>query len=65
VELAVIWAWIVANDAALLSILLFLVSDVWGANSKWKSNGFLSFVIIQLESFAKKRGAIDLTPEDK
>jgi hypothetical protein len=60
-ELAVIWAWIVANEAALATILL-VVSELMGANTK--SNGILSFLLLQLQEFARKRGAADPTPED-
>jgi hypothetical protein len=62
-ELAVIWAWIVANEAALATILL-VVSELMGANTKFKSNGILSFLLLQLQDFARKRGAADPTPED-
>lgn len=62
-ELAVIWAWIVANEAALATILLIL-SELLGAVPKFKSNGLLSFILVQIQEQAKKRGAVDPTPED-
>ena len=60
-SLAVIWAWIMANEAALATILL-IVSELMGANTKFKSNGLLSFILIQLQEQLKKRGGKDLTP---
>ena len=50
-ELAVIWAWIVANEAALATILL-VVSELMGANTKFKSNGILSFLLLQLQELS-------------
>jgi hypothetical protein len=55
-SLAVIWAWIMANEAALATILL-IVSELMGANTKFKSNGILSFVLLQVQEQLKKRGA--------
>jgi len=52
---AVIWAWIMANEAALATILL-IVSELMGANTKFKSNGILSFILLQVQSQLKKRG---------
>ena len=60
-SLAVIWAWIMANEAALATILL-IVSELMGANTKFKSNGLLSFILIQVQEQLKKRGGKDLTP---
>jgi hypothetical protein len=57
----VIWAWIVANEAALATILL-IVSELLGAWPKVKANGVLSFVLLQLQEQLKKRGATDPTP---
>jgi len=54
-SLAVIWAWIMANEAALATILL-IVSELMGANTKFKSNGLISFILIQLQEQLKKRG---------
>ena len=53
---AVIWAWIMANEAALATILL-IVSELMGANTKFKSNGILSFILLQVQEQLKKRGA--------
>lgn len=61
--LAAIWAWIAANEAALATILL-IVSELMGANTKFKSNGIISFILLQLQELAKKKGAVDPTPED-
>ena len=60
-SLAVIWAWIMANEAALATILL-IVSELMGANTKFKSNGLLSFILIQVQEQLKRRGGKDLTP---
>jgi len=60
-SLAVIWAWVMANEAALATILL-IVSELMGANTKFKSNGLLSFVLLQVQEQLKKRGGKDLTP---
>ena len=60
-SLAVIWAWVMANEAALATILL-IVSELMGANTKFKSNGLLSYILIQLQEQLKKRGAKDPTP---
>ena len=60
-SLAVIWAWIIANEAALATILL-IVSELMGANTKFKSNGLLSFILLQVQEQLKKRGGKDLTP---
>jgi hypothetical protein len=55
-SVAVIWAWIMANEAALATILL-IVSELMGANTKFKSNGILSFILLQVQAQLKKRGA--------
>ena len=60
-SLAVIWAWVMANEAALATILL-IVSELMGANNKFKSNGLLSFVLLQVQQHLKKKGAVDPTP---
>jgi len=51
---AVIWAWIMANEAALATILL-IISELMGANTKFKSNGILSFILLQVQEQLKKR----------
>ena len=55
-SVAVIWAWIMANEAALATILL-IVSELMGANTKFKSNGILSFILLHVQEQLKKRGA--------
>ncbi len=60
-SLAVIWAWVMANEAALATIL-FIISELMGANTKFKSNGLLSFILVQVQEQLKKRGAKDPTP---
>jgi hypothetical protein len=61
--LAAIWAWIAANEAALATVLL-IVSELMGASTRFKSNGIVSFVLIQLKELAKKKGAVDPTPNE-
>ena len=60
-SLAVIGAWLAANEG-LVATVLFLISEAVGANPKVKSNGILSFLLIHVNEFLKKRGAKDLTP---
>ena len=60
-SLAVIWAWVLANEAALATILLIL-SELLGAVPAVKSNGLVSFVIIQVRKVLENKGAKDLTP---
>lgn len=62
-EFGAILAWILAHEAVLATILL-IVSEALGAIPAFKSNGILSFLILQLEALARKRGAVDPTPED-
>jgi hypothetical protein len=56
-----IWAWIVANEATVATLLLVL-SELLGSIPQIKSNGIVSFVIIQIQTHLKKKGAIDPTP---
>jgi hypothetical protein len=56
-----IWAWIVANEATVATLLL-LVSELLGAIPKIKANGIASFVILQIQTHLKKKGAVDPTP---
>jgi hypothetical protein len=58
---AAIWAWLVANEAAVATILLVL-SELLGSIPKFKSNGIVSFLLIQLKKAAEKRGGVDPTP---
>jgi hypothetical protein len=60
-SVAIVWAWISANQA-LLATVLFAVSEALGANPKVKSNGILSLLIIQGQKLLKDKGAKDLTP---
>jgi hypothetical protein len=57
----IIWAWIVANQTAVTTILL-IVSELLGASPKVKSNGLLSFILLQVQEQLRKRGAKDPTP---
>lgn len=60
-SLAALLAMYKANEAAILTIL-FIISEILGAVPKVKANGFLSFVIEQVQSRLKKGGAVDPTP---
>lgn len=57
----IIWAWIVANQTSVTTILL-IVSELLGASPKVKANGLLSFILLQVQEQLKKRGAKDPTP---
>jgi len=59
--LAAIGAWLAANEG-LVATVLFLISEALGANPKFKSNGLLSFLLVQAQNHLKKKGAKDLTP---
>lgn len=59
--LAAIGAWLAANEG-LVATILFLISEALGANPKFKSNGILSFILLQAQEHLKKKGAKDLTP---
>jgi len=60
-SLAALWAWLLANEAAVATILL-VISEFLGSVPAIKSNGIISFVLIQLKEFAKKKGGEDPTP---
>jgi hypothetical protein len=60
-SVAAIWAWIIANEAAVATILL-VVSEFLGAVPRFKSNGLVSYVILQVQTHLKKKGAVDPTP---
>lgn len=60
-SVGLIWAWVMANEAALASILL-IVSELLGAWPKVKANGFLSFVLLQVQGQLKKKSETDPTP---
>jgi len=59
--MSVLFAWATANQV-LIATTLFALSEAIGANSKVKSNGILSFLLIHANEFLKKKGAKDLTP---
>jgi len=56
-------AWCVANQA-LIATVLFAVSEAMGANTKFKSNGVLSLILLQVQKVLKEKGAQDLTPNN-
>jgi hypothetical protein len=58
---AALWAWILANEVAVATILLVL-SEFLGSIPAFKSNGIVSFIIVQLREFSKKKGGVDPTP---
>ena len=60
-SIAALWAWVMANEAALATILLIL-SEFLGAVPKFKSNGIVSFLLVHLKKQAEKRGGVDPTP---
>jgi hypothetical protein len=62
-ELTAILAWVLSHELAIVSIALF-VSELLGAIPLFKANGIVSFVLLQVQGFLKKRGAIDLTVDE-
>ena len=54
-------AWAFANQA-LIATVLFAVSEALGASPKFKSNGLLSLILLQVQGKLKEKGAKDLTP---
>jgi hypothetical protein len=54
-------AWVKANEA-LIATVLFAISELLGSNPNVKANGILSFVLIQIQTRLKEKGAKDLTP---
>ena len=60
-SVAALWAWIIANEAAVATILL-VVSEFLGAVPKLKANGLVSLVLLQVQQNLKKKGAVDPTP---
>ena len=60
-SVAALWAWVLANEAAVATILL-VVSELLGSIPAVKSNGIVSFVLVQIQQFSKKKGAEDPTP---
>lgn len=60
-SIAVLIAWVKANEA-LVATILFAISELLGANPNVKANGILSFVLLQIQTRLKEKGAKDLTP---
>jgi hypothetical protein len=60
-SVAALWAWVLANEAAVATLLL-VVSELLGSIPAIKSNGLVSFVILQIREFSKKKGGVDPTP---
>ncbi|NVM38460.1 MAG: hypothetical protein HWN81_22910 [Candidatus Lokiarchaeota archaeon] len=53
----------VANEAVVATLLLIL-SELLGSIPAFKSNGILSFLLLQAKEWSSRRGAVDPTPED-
>jgi hypothetical protein len=62
-SVAALWAWIMANEAAVATILL-IVSELLGALPAVKANGILSFLLLKGKDLLAARGAKDPTPND-
>jgi hypothetical protein len=60
-SVGLIWAWVLANEAAVATILL-IASELLGAIPQVKSNGLVSFIILQVQNVLKDKGAHDHTP---
>jgi hypothetical protein len=60
-SLAALIAFLKANEG-LVATILFIISEAWGATPKVKSNGILSFILMQVQKFLKDNGANDPTP---
>jgi hypothetical protein len=60
-SLAALLAWAKANEALIVTVL-FAISELLGADPKVKSNGILSFILLQVQEKLKEKGAKDLTP---
>jgi len=60
-SVAALWAWVIANEAAVATILL-VASEFLGAVPKLKANGLVSYVLLQVQQNLKKKGAVDPTP---
>lgn len=54
-------AWCIANQTLLLT-LAFAGTEALGAMPRFKSNGYISFLLIQAQRVLKTKGAKDLTP---
>lgn len=55
-SVAALWAWAVANQASLATILL-IVSELLGAVPQVKANGIVSFTLLQLQKVLKEKGS--------
>lgn len=62
-SVAAIWAWVLANEAAVATVLLIL-SELLGAIPVVKSNGILSFLLLKGKELLTAKGAKDPTPND-
>jgi len=62
-SVAAIWAWVMANEAAVATILLIL-SEFLGAIPAIKANGILSFLLLKGQDFLKTKDAVDPTAND-
>lgn len=60
-SVAALWAWLLANEVAVATLLL-VISELLGSVPAFKSNGMISFVLIQIQKFAKGKGGNDPTP---
>ena len=60
-SVAALWAWVLANEAAVATLLL-VISELLGSIPALKSNGIVSFVLIQIQQFSKDKGGADPTP---
>jgi hypothetical protein len=60
-SIAALIAWVQANQT-LIATILFAISETLGANPKFKSNGILSLILLQVQGQLKAKGAKDLTP---
>lgn len=52
--LTALMAWVTANEAFLVTLAL-VISEFLGANPRIKSNGILSFLLIQADNYLKNR----------
>ena len=62
-ELSAILGWVLTHELFLVTVA-FGISEILGSIPAFKSNGILSFVILTVQDFLKKRGAVDVTPND-
>lgn len=62
-SVAAIWAWVLANEAAVATVLL-IVSELLGSIPAVKANGILSFLLLKGKDFLEARGGKDPTPNE-